>query len=124
MRGAMLYAWLADLVLLAHLAFILFAALGALAALVWRRAPWVHLPAVAWGVAIELCGGSCPLTPLENALRRAAGESGYAGGFIEHYLAPIVYPPGLSPRTQLVLGVGLVVLNLALYAWVLERRRR
>ena len=109
--------------LLAHLAFIAFAAFGALVTLVWRRAPWLHLPAATWGVVIELCGGTCPLTPLENALRRAAGARGYAGGFLEHYLVPVVYPPGLSARAQVALGLALALLNAALYAWLLRRHR-
>jgi hypothetical protein len=118
-----MYGLLADLVLLLHLAFICFALLGALAALLWRRAPLLHLPALAWGAAIEFTGGTCPLTPLESSLRRAAGGSGLQGGFIEHYLTPLVYPPGLSARVQVALGAGLLLVNLALYAWVLSRRR-
>jgi hypothetical protein len=119
-------AWgpLADLVLVLHFAFIAFAVFGALAWLRWRYAPLVHLPAVEWGAGIELAGGICPLTPLENALRRAAGDPGYAGGFIERYLGSIIYPAGLTPATQWLLAAGLLVVNLALYAWVLRRRRR
>jgi hypothetical protein len=83
----------------------------------------VHLPAVAWGVAIELGGWICPLTPLENSLRRAAGEAGYTGGFIEHHLIPILYPAALSPRIQMVLAAGLLAVNVALYAWVVHRAR-
>jgi hypothetical protein len=92
----MFYRALADLVLVFHLAFIVFVVLGGLLTLRWRRIPLVHLPTVIWGVFIELSGGLCPLTPLENMLRRAAGTSGYSGGFIEHYLIPVIYPAGLS----------------------------
>lgn len=109
--------------LLAHLAFIVFAALGALTTLVWRRAPWLHVPAATWGVLILLCGGTCPLTPLENALRRAAGERTYAGGFLAHYVVPLIYPPGLTARAQVALGVALALINAALYAWLLQPRR-
>jgi hypothetical protein len=118
-------AWglLADLVLVLHFAFIAFAVLGALAWLRWRYAPLVHLPALAWGVGIELAGGICPLTPLENALRRAAGEPGYAGAFIERYLGALIYPAGLTPSAQWLLAAGLLLVNVALYAWV-DRRRR
>ncbi len=109
----MIYRALADLVLVLHLAFIVFAVAGGLLALRWRWAPLVHLPAALWGVLIEVSGGVCPLTPLESALRCAAGASGYSGGFIEHYLVPTIYPVALSPRVGLLLA-GLVVLANAL----------
>ena len=105
----MVYRALADLVLVLHLAFILFVVAGGLLALRWQWAPLVHLPAALWGVFVEVSGGVCPLTPLENALRRAAGASGYSGGFIEHYLVPTIYPVALSHRVGLLLA-GLVVL--------------
>jgi hypothetical protein len=120
----MLNSLLADLVLLLHLLFIVFAMLGALLVLRWRWAALLHLPMLAWGVAIELTGGICPLTPLENTLRRAAGEGGYSGSFLEHYLLPIVYPAGLTSDVQLGLGVGLLLLNVVLYGFVLLRLRR
>lgn len=113
----------ADGVLLLHAAFILFVALGALLLLRWPRLAWLHVPAAAWGVAIEWLGWLCPLTVLENRLRQAAGEAGYSGGFIEHYLWPLVYPAGLTRPLQVGLGVALLLLNLGLYAWVIRRRR-
>lgn len=113
----------ADAVLVLHLAFILFAALGALL-VAWRgRWAWLHLPALAWAVWIEATHGICPLTPLENSLRRAAGEAGYAGGFIDHYLMPLIYPPGLTPRHQVWIALSLVAVNLLLYGFALLRRR-
>ena len=115
---------LADLVLLLHLAFILFVVAGGLLALRWRWAPLVHLPAAVWGVFIEVSGGVCPLTPLENALRQAAGSSGYEGSFIEHYLVPVVYPESLSHPVQLVLAGLVVVANGIVYLAVFRRRRR
>ena len=114
---------LADGIVVVHLAFIAFAVLGALCALRWAWAPLVHLPALAWAAYIELASGVCPLTPLENALRRGAGESGYSTSFVEQYLVPLVYPPGLTPRDQLWLAAGLVLLNALLYSYVLLRRR-
>ena len=115
----MLYRGLADLVLVSHLMFIVFVVAGGLLALRWWWLPLVHLPAAFWGVYIELSGGICPLTPLENALRRAAGASGYSGSFVEHYVVPVVYPAALSPSLQLVLA-GLVVLaNMLTYSFVL-----
>jgi hypothetical protein len=120
----MLYRVLADLVLVLHLAFILFVVAGGLLALRWRRAPLAHLPAVFWGVLIEISSGICPLTPLENALRRAAGASGYSGGFIEHYVVPVIYPPSLTPPTQLALAGCVLVANALIYLAVWRRRSR
>lgn len=118
------YRLLADAVVLLHLAFVLFVVAGGLLAFRWRRAPWLHLPALAWGGWIEFSGSICPLTPLETALRRAGGEAGYAGGFVEHYLLPVLYPPGLTNATQWALGIGLLLFNAAVYALLAWRRRR
>jgi len=122
----MVAGWLADLVLLGHLGFIVFATLGA--ALLPRRPwlVWLHAPALAWGVWIEASGGVCPLTPLENRLRRIAGEQGYEGDFIGRYLLPLVYPEGLTPAVQWALAALLLAVNLALYGrwWRLRRPRR
>jgi len=116
-------AFLADLVLVVHLAFVAFAALGGLLALRWRRAAWVHLPAAAWGAYIEISGGICPLTPLENRLRQGAGGTGYDGGFVEHYLVALLYPEALTRGTQFTLAALLVVLNLVVYGFVWRRWR-
>lgn len=119
----MIYHALSDLVLVLHLAFIVFVVAGGLLALRWGWVPLVHLPAVLWGVFIEVSGGVCPLTPLENALRRAAGVSGYSGGFIEHYLAPAIYPSALSQPAQLALAGLLVLANALVYSVVCRRQR-
>jgi hypothetical protein len=118
------YRLAADAVLVLHLAFILFALFGGLLALCWRRAPLLHLPAVAWAAFIEIDGGICPLTPLENHLRALAGQSGYAGGFVEHYLLALIYPAGLTREIQLVLAAVVLMVNLAVYRFVWRRRRR
>jgi hypothetical protein len=115
---------LADAVVLVHLGFIVFVVLGGLLVLRRRWVAWLHLPAALWGAAIELAGWICPLTPLEVSLRRRAGEAGYTGGFIEHYLIPIIYPGALSRPIQIGLGVGVVALNLGIYAWILRRSSR
>jgi hypothetical protein len=114
----------ADLVLLGHLSFVVFVAVGGLLALRWPRIAWLHIPVAIWGAAVELGGWICPLTPLENRLRAAGGEAGYAGGFIEHYLVPIVYPSGLTRGHQLALGVAVLVVNLAVYGVVVRRWSR
>ena len=103
--------------------WILTAVAGGLLALRWRWVPWLHLPALGWGATVEFTGWICPLTPLENWLRAAGGEAGYAGGFIEHYLLPLLYPAALTRDTQLVLGAGLVGFNLLVYSLVILRRR-
>ncbi|WP_374581255.1 DUF2784 domain-containing protein [Pseudoduganella sp.] len=119
----MLFRLGADAVLLLHAAFILFVLGGALLVLRWPRLVWLHLPAAAWGVGIELAGAVCPLTYLELALRERAGQQGYAGGFVEHYLLPLVYPAGLTPAVQYVLAGVVLGVNLLLYGWLLRRRR-
>jgi len=119
----MAYRLAADAVVALHLAFIVFAVAGGLLVLRDRRVAWLHLPAVAWVVWLELTGALCPLTPLENALRQRAGAGGYSGGFIEHYLLPIIYPAGLTADVQTWLGAGALLLNVAIYAWAWRRRR-
>ena len=120
----MLFRSLADLVVVAHLAFVAFAVLGGLAALKWPRVAWIHLPAVAWAALIEYAGWVCPLTPLENALRRAGGQAGYAGGFVERYLVPVLYPADLTRAVQIGLGTAVLLLNTLVYWQVARRRRR
>ena len=111
----MIYPLLADLVVLVHVAFVLFVVSGGLAVLRWRRLAWIHLPAAVWGVAIELKGWVCPLTYLENGFRRLGGEAGYGGSCIEYYLEPILYPIGLTHNRQLLMGIGVMLFNAALY---------
>ena len=118
------YGLLADAVLLAHAAFVAFVVLGGLLVLRWPRLAWVHLPVVAWGAGIEFTGGVCPLTPLENRLRALARQQGYEGGFIEHYVFGLLYPDGLTRDVQLVLGLLVLVVNAAVYAWAWRRRHR
>lgn len=115
---------LADLVLLIHLSFILFVVLGGLLALRWRWMPWAHVPAAAWGAAIELFAWLCPLTPLENWLRQASGSAGYSGSFVERYLIPVVYPAALTREIQILLGAGVLALNVAVYYVVWRRLHR
>ena len=112
----------ADAVVVLHLLFILFVVLGGLLTWRWARAVWLHLPAAAWGTLIELAGWVCPLTPLENRLREAGGEAGYPGGFVEHHVAAVVYPAGLTRRTQLLLAAAVVAVNVAIYGWTIARR--
>ena len=120
----MIYGLLADLVLALHALFVAFVVLGGLLALRWRRAAFVHVPCALWGAWVALAGWICPLTPLEVALRQRSGEGGYAGGFLEQYLVPILYPGGLTRGIQIGRGVFVLVLNIAIYAAVTRRWRR
>jgi len=119
----MFYAAAAALVLLAHLAFVLFVVCGAFLVLRRPRLAWLHLPAAAWGVTIELSGRGCPLTTLENLLRLRAGLAGYSGGFVEHYVVWLLYPGGLTRGVQFVLAGIVLIVNLVLYAFVWRQRR-
>ncbi len=114
----------ADLLVLLHFGFILFVVFGGLLVLRWRKCIWLHLPAVVWGAWIEFSGWICPLTPLENRLRRGAGAEGYSGGFIEEYLLAAIYPDALTRDMQIVLGVGVVLINLMIYGAIFFRRRK
>ena len=114
----MLYGLLADLVVILHLAFVVFALFGGLLVLWWRRVVWLHLPAIAWAAAVEFGGWICPLTPLEIWLRMQGGESGYSSDFIEHYVLPMLYPADLTQEVQVVLGAVVLTVNLAIYGWV------
>lgn len=118
-----MYGILAGVIIVAHFLFIAFVAAGGLLVLRWPRLAWVHLPAVVWGVVVELTGWICPLTPLENYLRRLGGSSSYSGGFIEQYLIPIIYPANLTAATQYILGGLVIVVNLILYFLVIRKQR-
>jgi hypothetical protein len=116
------YRLLADLVLVTHAAFVAFVMLGGLAVLRWPRLAWLHLPVVLWGAGIEFFGGICPLTPLENRWRQLAGDQGYAGGFVDHYIVALLYPDGLTRSVQMALGLLVLVVNVAIYAYAWRRR--
>ena len=118
----MIYLWLAALIVLIHLGFIVLVVAGGW--IVWRRPrfAWVHVPAAAWGAYIEFSGSICPLTPLENAFRARAGAAGYSGDFLDHYLVSLIYPPGLTRELQLAFGLAVVAVNAFAYALVLRRR--
>ncbi len=120
----MLYRLLADLTLLLHLGFILFVAAGALLVLRWPRLVFVHLPAAVWGIYTALTGTLCPLTPLEVHLRRLGGQAGYEGGFIQHYVERLVYPPGITAGQLALLGGAALAVNIVVYGAVIRRRRR
>jgi hypothetical protein len=117
------YRALADAVVLVHGAFILFVVLGGFGVLRWPRLAWVHLPCAAYGVWVELADRICPLTPLENALRRVGGEIAYDASFVEHYIVPLIYPGDLTRSLQLWLAGVVLASNAIAYGWVWRRRR-
>jgi Protein of Unknown function (DUF2784) len=119
----MAYRAAADAILVTHLAFVLFAVFGALLVLRWPRLAWLHIPAVVWAAFIEFSGTICPLTPLEVALRQRAGQAGYGGGFIDHYVVSLLYPEGLTQNAQAMLGAVVVAINAAIYIVAFRRRR-
>lgn len=120
----MWYSIVADLIVVLHLSFIIFVVIGALLILKWRWVLYLHIPAAVWGALLEFQGWGCPLTPLENKLRLAAGEEGYSGGFIEHYIVPLIYPNEITRDMQIWVGVFVIVVNLVIYGLVIARQKR
>jgi Protein of Unknown function (DUF2784) len=114
---------IADLVVAIHFTFVLFVILGGLLVLRWPRLAYLHLPAATWGVLIEFAGWVCPLTPLEQSLRLKAGEQGYSGSFIEHYVLPLLYPSALTRTIQVALGIIVIAVNLGIYGYLIRSRR-
>ncbi len=121
--SSMIYRALADITFVVHLLFVIFVVFGGLLVVCWKRLAWLHLPALLWGVLLEWNAWICPLTPVENWLLRRAGVAGYGGGFVEHYIVPIIYPNHLTYELQLVLGTALLVSNILIYLWAFRRRR-
>jgi hypothetical protein len=122
--GDVNYGRLAELVVVLHFCFVLFVLFGGALALRWPKMVWIHLPAAAWGALISFAGWVCPLTPLEKWLRRQGGAAGYEGGFIEHYILPVLYPRGLTHEVQIALGVIVILLNVLIYRHVYRQFRR
>ncbi|MBC8484612.1 MAG: DUF2784 domain-containing protein [Bacteroidetes bacterium] len=120
----MVYQIAADLVAVFHFTFILFVVSGGFLAIRWHKVSWFHIPTAVWGALIEFAGWGCPLTPLENKLRLAGGDSGFAGGFIEEYLLPVIYPAGMTRSVQIALGSAVIVINVSIYGYLLLRRSR
>ena len=117
----MLYKLAADAVVLIHLGFVLFVVAGGLLVFRWRWVALLHLPAVVWAVLLEFRGWLCPLTPLELSLRAAGGQAGYSGGFVAHYILPVLYPAELDRILQMALGSFVIAVNVAVYGWLLWR---
>jgi hypothetical protein len=114
----MLSGVLADAVLVFHFLFILFAVFGGFLVLYKGKVLWFHLPVVLWSSVVNCASLTCPLTPIEIFFRNAAGQAGYQGGFVEHYIAPIVYPAGMPRELELVAGVSIIAWNVAVYGFL------
>jgi hypothetical protein len=119
----MVFDVLAGVVMVVHLAFILFVAVGALLAWRWPRLVWLHVPAVAWGFGIIVIGYECPLTPLEKWLRRRAGDDGYQGGFVDRYVEDVIYPEEFTPLLRALAAVTIVAGYVRLFRSFGLRRR-
>jgi hypothetical protein len=117
------YRLLADILVGIHFLFVVFVVAGGFLTWRWPRLAWIHVPVALWGVLIEFAGWICPLTPLDNSLRRAAGQAGYTGGFVEHYVIPVVYPGALTREIQLALGVAVIAINVVVYGQLARRLR-
>ena len=120
----MIFRILADIVVVLHALFVAFVVLGGFLALRWRAIAWLHVPAALWGALIEYAGWICPLTPLENLLRTRAGNGGYSGGFVEHYVLRALYPGDLTPTVRWMLGSFVIMVNGVAYALLLRQSRR
>ncbi len=120
----MIYRLGAEFVLLTHFSFVVFVVVGGFVALRWPKLIYVHVPAAVWGAWIEFAGWICPLTPLENSLRRMAGDAGYEGGFIEHYLLGVLYPRGLTTQVQVILGITVIAVNILAYGLYWKRHHQ
>ena len=119
-----LYQLLADLVVMVHVVFVIFAVLGGLLVARWQGLAWIHLPAVIWAAIVELFGWVCPLTPLENWLRQRGGERVYGADFIARYILPALYSEELTREVQIALGAFVILINLTIYIWIFRRKRK
>jgi hypothetical protein len=118
-----MFRLIADLLVVAHLLFIIFVVAGGLFVLYRPGLALLHLPSAVWGAAVEIFGWVCPLTPLENYFRSLGGAAAYRGDFIEHYLIPLIYPENLTASTQYILGILVIAINLIFYILVVRKMR-
>lgn len=112
-----------DAIVTLHFIFVVFVLFGGVLLLKWRKVIWLHIPAVIWGMLVELNGWLCPLTPLENRLRQEAGLGLYHGDFVMHYIMPVLYPVNLTRETQILFGIIVAMVNLGIYLYIFRATR-
>ena len=117
-----MYEFLASLTLIIHFLFILFVIFGGLLFFFRKWMVLLHIPALFYGVYVELTQLICPLTYLENFLLLKANVTTYSTGFIQNYLMPIIYPISLNKDLQINLAISLIILNLIIYGIILIKR--
>lgn len=115
---------LANTLLVVHFLFIVFALFGGFLLFRYPWLAWLHIPAFVWAALISFAGWICPLTPWEVSLRRAAGQEGYTGGFIEQYITPVIYPDGYTREFAITAGITVIVINLLIYGLAIYRRAK
>jgi len=119
-----MYEFAADLTLIVHFAFIIFVVFGALLFFVSTKIIYVHVPALIWGIYIEITHSICPLTYLENWFLQKANLTTYSEGFIQNYLVPVVYPMNLTDDLQTYLAIVLIVVNMLMYGLIISKSKK
>ena len=119
-----MYELAAHLTLIVHFAFIIFVVFGALLFFVSTKIIYVHVPALIWGIYIELTHSVCPLTYLENWFLQKANLTTYSEGFIQNYLVPIVYPKHLTDNLQIYFAIVLIVANMIMYGLIISKSKK
>ena len=119
-----IYELLANLTLIAHLIFILFVIFGGLLFFIFSKILYLHLPALFWGIYIELTNSVCPLTYLENWFLYKGELTTYSNDFINNYLFQIIYPKGLNAEIQIYLGISLIVINILIYGLIYKNLKK
>jgi len=119
-----MYEFAADLTLIVHFAFIIFVVFGALLFFVSTKIIYVHVPALIWGIYIEITHSICPLTYLENWFLQKANLTTYSEGFIQNYLVPVVYPMNLTDDLQTYLAIVLIVANMLMYGLIISKSKK
>ena len=117
-----MYELFANLTLIIHLNFILFVIFGGLLYFKFSKIIYIHVPALLWGIYMELTNSICPLTYLENWFLNKSGLTTYPDDFMRNYLFPIIYPKGLTADIQIYLGIILIAINILIYGLIIRNK--